>query len=595
MENAAVARIFSDIADLLELKGENTFKIRAYQRAARTIEYAPASLERLRREGRLRSLPGIGEAVEKKVAELLDTGRLEYYEQLKAELPAGITALLGVPGIGPKTASRLAKELGVASVDDLEAAILSGRVAQVERLGEKTAQNILRHLQGIRRKGGRVPLGEAMPTAEEIVAALGDCPGLRNLTPAGSLRRWCETVGDIDMIGTVGTRVVGAGRRGEGTKAKETGTAEEVMGRFVALPQVREVLAHGATKSSVVLESGLQVDLRIVPHEHFGSLLQHFTGSKDHNVALRERAVRHGWSISEYGLTDVARGVQEHFAEEEAFYRRLGLDYIPPELRENQGEIDRAERGELPRLVTEADLKGDLHTHTRWSDGQATVEVMAAGAKALGLEYIAITDHSAGLGMVGLTPERYRQQRAEIQAVQERVGIRVLQGAEVNILADGSLDLPDDLLGELDFVVASVHTALEQEPSRLTERVIRAMRHPRVHALGHPSGRLLGKREPMDLDWEAVFRAAVETRTALEINAGPSRLDLRDVHIRQAREMGARFVLSTDAHRPEHLKAFRPFGVGTARRGWCEAEHVLNTRPWDEVKGYYEGKRQKAK
>ncbi|MBA7600792.1 DNA polymerase/3'-5' exonuclease PolX [subsurface metagenome] len=569
MKNSDIAKVFSDIADLLEIKGENQFKIRAYQRATRAIEHLPVEIEQMVKEGAdLQDIPGVGEAIAKKTMELVTTGRLGYYDELRAEFPEGISTLLDIPGVGPKIAIRLCNELGVNSIDDLESAILDGRVASLPRLGDKVAENILRQLQAMRTKERRIPIGEALPVVEEIMAELGECPGLRNLTPAGSLRRFRETVGDIDLMGTADDR--------EGT-----------LDAFVGLPRVKEVLVKGGTKASVLVHGDLQIDLRLVDHDCFGSLLQYFTGSKQHNIALRERGHRKGLKLSEYGITDLKSEVTEKFTDEEAFYQRLGLQFIPPELREGQWEVERAEQKAIPRLIELGDLKGDLHVHSDWSDGHDSIESMALAARARGYQYIAITDHSMGRGVArGLNEERLRRQIAEISSLNEQMdGFRILTGIEVDIRADGTLDLPEDMLSELDIVIAAVHSAMNQEQGKMTERILRAIKSPHVDVLAHPTCRLLGEREPIMVDLEAVFRAAADTNTALEINAMPSRLDLKDMHAFRARELGLKLIITTDAHSASHLDLIR-FGVGVARRGWCEAKHILNTRPLKEVAAF---------
>jgi DNA polymerase (family 10) len=568
MKNAEVAKVFQDIADLLELKGENVFKIRAYQKAVFSLEHLPEEVEGLARQGRLREVPGVGEAIAKKITELITTGHLKYYEELKAEFPPGISALLEVPGIGPKTAMLLGRELDIKSVDELETAITEGRVASLPRMGEKTSENILRHIQALRRKDQRIPIGEALPVVDEIIAGLSRVPGLKNLAPAGSLRRFRETIGDIDLMGTADD-------------------AARAIQAFVSLPQVREVLVSGTTKASVVVSGGLQVDLRIVAHDSFGSLLQYFTGSKQHNINLRGRAQRLGLSLSEYGITDLKTGKLEKFATEEAFYRRQGLSFIPPEIREGQHEIERAETGTIPRLVELPDIKGDLHVHTDWSDGHDSLEDMAQAAKARGYKYLGISDHSAGRGIAhGLDVARLKQQIALVKELDREVnGLHLFSGMEVDIRADGSLDMPDELLRELDIVTAAVHSGMSQSETQMTERIIRAIENPNVDVLAHPTCRLLPAREPVAVDMEAIFRAAARTDTALEINAMPSRLDLKDTHTYRARELGVKLIINTDAHSVEHLDFMR-FGIGVARRAWCQADDILNTRPLEEVVTY---------
>ncbi len=566
MKNTAVAKVFQDIADLLELKGENPFKIRAYQRAARAIEHLPKEIEIMLEEGEdLQKIPGVGEAIAKKITELMTTAKLEYYEKLRAEFPEGISTLLDIPGVGPKTAMRLTSELGIKTVDELEKAIQEGKVAKLFRLGDKTAENIRHQIQALRRKDQRIPIGEALPMVEEILEALRPIPGVKNLIAAGSLRRFRETVGDIDLMGTADN-------------------PDEVIQVFTQLPQIREVLAQGPTKASVIVPGGLQVDLRLVEHDSFGSLLQYFTGSKEHNICLREKGMKQGLKLSEYGITDRTTEKLEKFDNEEDFYHRLGLQYISPELREARGEIEIAEQGALPRLIQMSDIRGDLHVHSDWSDGHDSIAELATAAKVMGYEYLAITDHSIGLGIArGLNEERLRQQIAEIRKLNEHPeGVHLLTGIEVDIRADGKIDLPEELLAELDIVIAAVHSAMSQSEEQMTRRVLGAIENPHVDVIAHPTCRLLGEREPVAIDLEAVFRAAIKNNKALEINAMPERLDLKDIHIFRARELGVKLILGTDAHSRAQL-SFMKFGVGIARRGWCEPEHILNTPPLKEV------------
>jgi len=571
MKNSEVVKVFQDIADLLELKGENPFKIRAYQRVVRSIEHLPVEVEQLVKEDKLKAVPGVGEAITKKITELVTTGKLGFYEKLKAEFPEGISTLLDIPGVGPKTAMLLSSELDIKSADELEAAIVGGRVASLPRMGDKVTENILRHIQALRRKDQRIPIAEALPVVDEILARLGQLPGLKNLSPAGSLRRFRETVGDIDLMGT-------------------TDNAAEAIQTFTSLPQVKEVLASGTTKASVVVSGGLQVDLRIVEHDSFGSTLQYFTGSKQHNINLRERAHRQGLKLSEYGITNLATEEIEKFATEEAFYNRQGLQFIPPELREGQHEVGMAEKGTLPKLVELSDIKGDLHVHTNWSDGRDIIEAMALAAKALGYQYLGIADHSGGRGIAhGLDAERLKQQILEIKQLNQRIsGIHIFSSVEVDIRADGSLDIPDELLRELDIVTAGVHSGMNQSQEQMTRRIIRAIENPNVDVLAHPTCRLIPDREPVAVDMEAFFRVAAKTNTMLEINAMPSRLDLKDTHAHRARELGVKLIISTDAHSTEHLEFIR-FGVGVARRGWCQAQDIVNTRPVEEIIAYLRG------
>ncbi len=568
MKNTEIIEILENIAVLLELKGESIFKSRAYQKAARSIEFMSEEVAKLVAEERLKEIPGVGEAISKKLTELVRTGHLDYYEKLKAEFPAGINLLMEVPGIGPRTALLLTKELGIASIDDLEKAVSDGRVASLPRMGEKTAQNILRQIKAYRKKKNeqRVPLGIALTAAEALMDEMRAIPGLRHLSLAGSLRRFKDTIGDIDLIGT----------------ADNPETAIEA---FTRLPNVKELQGKGPCMASVIISNGLQVDLRLLENDSWGSALQYFTGSKQHNIDLRSRAERLGLSLSEYGITNLASGKLGKYTSEEAFYRRQGLDYIPPEIREGQHEIALAEKSALPHLIELSDIKGDLHMHSDWSDGAVPLEKMITAARERGYQYVAVTDHSPGLGIArGLNSQRLHQQMQLIGELNRKYSdIRIFTGIEVDIRANGTLDVPDEILAELDVVVASVHSGLNQGIEQMTQRIISAVRNPHVDILGHPTCRILGEREPVELDMEAVFKAAIDHHTALEINALPSRLDLKDTHIYQARQMGVNLVISTDAHHPDHFNFMR-YGIGIARRGWCEAKNILNTLSVDKFK-----------
>lgn len=571
VSNDEIAELFENMGVLLEMKGDTVFKIRAYQRAARTISHLSFSLEQAAQEGvDLKKIPGIGKAISDKTREYLETGRVDAYERLLSELPDGVLTLMTIPGIGSKTAMLITQELGVSTVEGIEKAIADGRLAALPRMGQRTADNILRHIRDLRTKNGRTPIGAALAVAEETAAALqAQCPQLAQLYPAGSLRRWEETIGDIDLVGVA---------------PEETQAA--VGDALVALPGVKEVLAHGPKKSSVILEQGIQVDLRLGEGDSFGAMLQYFSGSQQHNIRLRDYANRLGLSLNEYGITDRERGVLEKFADEAAFYARLGLAYIPPELRAGMDEVERAKDGTLPDLVTAADLKGDLHLHSDWSDGRDPIERMVDAAAALGYEYMALTDHSSGRGIAnGLSNERLAEQIKLLREMQAGYGMTILCGSEVDIRADGTLDYPDELLAQLDVVVASVHSAMGQDSDTMTRRIIRAMEHPAVTIIGHASTRLLSRRGPVDFDIEALLRAARETGTAMEINAAPERMDLKDSHAYRARELGVPLVINTDSHRHSSLEQ-RRFGVAIARRAWCQSGHILNTMPRAEFLQY---------
>jgi DNA polymerase (family 10) len=565
MNNEDVAAALGEIAELLELKNESTFRIRAYENAAKTLGSLTEDVRTLAAAGKLKQVRGIGGGLAQKIEELLSTGRIQYLEELRSEFPSGVRSLMAVPGVGPSLARRVYRELGVDSLEGLRAAAEDGRLASLPGLGEKSAQNVLRALERVSKKESRISIGRALPLVEELIEQLGRNTFLANLVPAGSLRRWRPTIGDIDLMAT-------------------SSEPERVMEAFTALPQVSHVLGQGPTKSSIISDNGLQVDLRIVEAEYFGSLLQHFTGSRDHNIELRDYALRKGLSLNEYGIADVKTGARRSFEREDEFYAALDLNYIEPEMREGAGEIEAARAHTLPSLVTIRDIRGDLHAHTEWSDGATSIEDMVLAAKQRGYDYIAITDHSRGIGVAnGLSTERLLEQIAQIRALEQRInGLRILAGSEVDIKRDGSLDFPDEVLAQLDWVIASVHSGFNQSENEMTARIIRAIENPHVDAIAHPTGRLIGKRAPYALDIEAVFRAAARARTALEINSFPERLDLSDAHARRAKDLGVMLVVDTDAHAPIHLENIR-YGVAMARRAWSEPHHLLNTRSFSEL------------
>ena len=569
--NEEIAELFENMATLLEMKGDTVFKIRAYQRAARTISQLSFPLEQaVRDEVDLKKIPGIGKAISDKTQEYLNTGRVDAYERLLAELPDGVLTLMTIPGIGSKTAMLITQELGVSTIEGIEKAIHEGKVAALPRMGQRTADNILHHIHSLRtmdgRRNGRTPIGQALAVAEETAAALqAQCPYLEQLYPAGSLRRWEETIGDIDLVGVA-------------PESLQAGVGDAL----VALPGVQEVIAHGPKKTSVVLEPGIQVDLRLGEVGSFGAMLQYFSGSQQHNIRLRDYANRKGLSLNEYGITDLQSGEVARFADEAGFYARLGLPYIPPELRTGMNELEAALAGALPNLVTEADLKGDLHLHSEWSDGRDPIERMIEAAVEQGYQYMALTDHSSGRGIAnGLSNERLVEQINLLRGLQDQYPITILCGSEVDIRADGTLDYPDELLAELDVVVASVHSAMGQDSDTMTQRIIRAMEHPSVTIIGHASTRLLSRRQPVQFDIEALLRAARDTGTAMEINAAPERMDLKDTHAYRARELGVPLAINTDSHHFTSLGQ-RRFGVAIARRAWCESRHILNTLPREQ-------------
>jgi DNA polymerase (family 10) len=559
-ENQQIVRLFLEIADMLAILGEPQRRINAYRRAADSISSLGRDISDVSHEGTLTEIPGIGKILAQKIDEYLATGKLELHERLKDEVPPGVVAMLEIPDVGPKTASRMWKELDITSIDALEEAARAGRVQQLPRFGARSESKIIEGIEALRRRSGRTPLGVAWYLAYDMVAALGQAPGVVRIVPAGSLRRMRETIGDLDLL-----------------VAAEN--AEPVMAAFRELPQVAEVVLSGPTKTTIRTKVGLQVDLRVLEPARWGTALQYFTGSQSHNVRLRELARRKGYSLSENSLK-AEDGSEALCAEESEVYERLGLQWIAPELREGWNEIELAAREELPRLIERADLKGDLQMHSTGSDGQQSIAEMADAARALGHRYILISDHSHGMAVAGgLQAEELRQQQAEIKALNEEYDdIRILAGTEVEIRSDGSLDFPDELLAELDLVVASLHTGLRSGRERTTERMLAAIHNPHVDIIAHPTGRLLGKREGADLDMEDVLRAAAETGTAMEINAYPDRLDLRDAHVRRAVELGCKLAINTDAHSARDLE-YLFFGVATARRGGARAEDVINT--WD--------------
>ena len=564
--NIEVAAILYEVADLLELKGVR-FKPQAYRRAAQAIETLPEDIGMVAREERLDEVPGVGRGIAGKIREIVETGSLAYLATLREELPEGVQHLTRLEGIGPKKAIALSRVLGIRTVDDLEAAALAGRIRDLPGFGEKTEQNILASIRVSRTAKERRLLGYILPVARDIERRLSSLSTVGQVSLAGSIRRRKETIGDVDILAT-STR------------------PREVMEVFATLPGVERVLVRGTTKTSVVLGTGIQVDLRVVENVHFGAALQYFTGSKEHNIALRKLAIARNWRLNEYGLVDLASGRTVAGETEAEVYRALGLAWIEPELREDRGEIEAARIGNLPDLVGYDSIKGDLHVHTRWSEGAHSIEEMAETARTLGYEYIAICDHAETLHIAhGLSPGRLADQVHEIERINRESdgGFTILSGTECNIGMDGNVDLPDSILKDLDVVVASVHSGFKQSEGEMTERVLTAMQNEHVDIIGHLTGRILLSREPYRIDLAAIFDAAASLGVLMEINAFPSRLDLSDVNCLSAREAGVRFSLGSDAHSRENLR-YMEFGVATARRGWLPADEIVNTRPLPELK-----------
>jgi DNA polymerase (family X) len=564
MENREIAAVFEEIANLMRIVQDDskwTFKAAAYDRARRAIESYPERLETLARDPKrkLTEIPGVGEDLAAKIRELVETGECQYHREQLKKVPRSLLQLLDLQSVGPQKVRLFHQELGINSVDGLEKAAQEGRLRNLAKMDVKSEENVLKAIETFRRAAGRFRLDTAYETAEQLVAYLKKLKVVDRVEPAGSLRRGRETVGDLDLLVT--------GR-----------DHAHIAEHFARYPEVAQVLAKGEDKVSVKLRNGLQVDVRLLEAQSYGAAMQYFTGSKEHNVALRDRAKRRGWKLSEYGLFEGNKNLASRMEEE--IYKKLGLEWIPPELRENLGEIEAAEEGELPKLVELHDIKGDLQMHTTASDGKASVEEMAEAAKKLGYQYILITDHSQAVTIAnGLDEKRAAQHIKRIHAAQRKVqGIEIWAGAEVDILGDGKLDYPDSLLKQFDIVLVSVHSRMNMPADQMTERLLKALAHPYVRILGHPTGRQLLKRDPFQFDVEKVFAAAQQHGVILELNGNPERLDLCDRHAHLAKERGMKVIISTDAHHPEHLKLMR-YGVTTARRGWLTKHDVLNTLP----------------
>ena len=565
MRNGEIAEAFEELASLYELDGAVVYRVVAYRNAAKAIREAGVSVAELATQGRAAELAGVGKTIAEKIDALLDTGSIPSADKLKTRIPSGLVEVTRIPGLGPKRAKLLHDELGVSSIEELREAAEDGRLKDVKGFGKKAEENVIAAFAAGAdgRPKARMLLSKALPVAEELVEALRDHPAAIRVELGGSARRLADTVKDIDIVAS-------------------SSDPAALSAAFSELGAVDSVSTSGEAGAKAVTHSGLPVDLRIVPEEAFGNLLQHFTGSGKHNEALRTEAVRRGLHVSEYGVSDDETGKSEAFATEEEVYERLGMQYIPPELRENRGELEAAHERRLPKLIEQVDIRGDLHMHTTLSDGHASVEEMAEAARELGYEYIAITDHSATHGFGNDVPPDALLRRVEEICALPDLGIQVLAGTETNVLPDGSLDYADEVLEQLDWVIASLHTSFRQSEKEQTRRMLRAMEHPLVDLIGHPTGRLIERREAYALNLDSVIAKAVETGTFLEINANPDRRDLNDVYARAAAEAGVTLLVNSDAHWPRTLKNMR-YGIATARRAWLTAEQVGNTRPWAEL------------
>jgi DNA polymerase (family X) len=565
MKNQFVAETLYMVADLLDLKGDLFFKTRAYRMAAQTIEALDDDIEKIVRQGTLESISGIGEALAKKITELVQTGKLEYLERLKKEVPPGLIDLLSIPGLGPKKVAALYKNLGISTIQALRDAAGNGKLRSLEGFGEITERNILRGIQLLEKTSGRVLLNVAYEDGNRYLTYLKKNKKIKKIDIAGSLRRMKETIGDIDILAL-------------------SNDPETVMDHFVQYPEVAEILAKGITKSSVILNDHLQVDLRVVDEKSYGAALQYFTGSKDHNVTLRGFAIKKGFKLNEYGLFEKESEKYIAGKTEEDIYKRIGMAYIEPELRENRGEFDAAKNHTLPTLVTPDAIKGDFHVHSLWSDGSDSIETIAAVAEKRRYNFIGITDHSQSLKIAnGLSEERIQKKILEIQKIRKKhPELRIFCGTECDIKTDGTLDYSNKILEHFDFVYIAIHTAFKMDKETMTRRIIKGMDNEQVNFLAHPTGRLIGKRDPYEVDIEQIIDAAKQTDTRLEINSFPDRLDLDDVHIKQAKDHNIGFVLGTDSHSINHLDFIR-FGIATARRGWLEQKDILNTYSVEDI------------
>ena len=564
MKNQEIAKIFRQIADILEIKGENPFSIRAYQRAAQNIESIPEDIEILIKEDKVKSIPGIGKDLEEKIKEIASKGRLQFLEDLKKDIPQSLLDILNIPGVGPKTAKLLHEKLGIRDIVMLERMANAGKIRQLPGIREKTEENILRGIELLKRGQDRMDLKTATDVADSFVRELKKIKEVKKIDAAGSLRRMKETVRDIDIL----------------VSSKKS---EKVMSFFTTLPDIKNVIARGPTKSSILTKDDIQVDVRVIEDTSYGAALMYFTGSKEHNIKLRQLAIRKGFKLNEYGIFRKDKKIAGKTEEE--MYKTLGLPYIIPELREDRGEVEAALEGRLPKLVDSTDIKGDLHVHSNWSDGGSSIEEVVLKARNMGYEYIAITDHSQGLKIAGgLDKEKLKQKSKEIERLTRKYkDIKILFGTEVDIDSNGELDYSDDMLREMDIVIAAVHAGFKQSKEKLTRRIIKACQNRHVQIIAHLTGRLWGAREAYEVDLEEIFKACKDTGTMLEINSFPQRLDLSDINCRMAKDFGVRFAINTDAHIADQLDLMR-FGVSVARRGWLEKKDIINTLGFDRLK-----------
>jgi DNA polymerase (family 10) len=563
MKNKELADLFERMADILEFKGENPFKISAYRKASRILGDLTQDIEEISEKGELKNIPGIGEGMAEKIVEYLKTGKISKFEEVRKGVSDELIAIMDIPGMGPKTLSMIHKEKGIGNLSQMERAVEDGSLVGLPGIGEKKVENIKRGIQLLKQSKGRMNLGMAFPVAKRIVETLRQKTGSKKIEWAGSLRRMRENIGDIDILATGPDK-------------------EKIVHSFTHLPEVKEVLASGETKASIIVEGGIQIDLRVVEEDSYGAALQYFTGSKAHNIHLRGIAKTRGIKINEYGVFKGEKKIGGK--EEKEVYKALGMDWIEPELREDRGEIEASQKGRLPKLVQESEIKGDLHIHSKWSDGTSSIEEIARAAQKRGYQYIAICDHSKSLKIAhGLDESRLMKQIEEIDRINEKLkGFQILKGTEVDILSDGKLDLSEKILEKLDFVIGAIHSGFKQDKDKMTKRIIRALENPFVHIIAHPSGRLLGARDPYEVEMDDMMEAAKKYGKALEINAYFERLDLDDIHCRKAKEMGIQVAMGTDSHHLDQMWMIS-LGVAVARRGWLETTDVLNTLSLKEI------------